>query len=830
MPGVEPQRRFPSPPPSSAAELPMAYGGSWAGEATEQVTTRDACANDGSVATSAAGAAVRGLPQDGGWEQPKQQRPPRQVNTTAAGFNNPSMHPAPPIDGDGPNAWVTKDALMFLKARQAFGPLAQPDQVIAQASTDIWRQRLVKYINLSHGPGRGCTDPESWRFRFLRESCRKNDAFCLVLYQFHCLWSTNRDFLLSILPPSSHEYLGPTFEALVAVLGPNRGIRQRFLTWLACFPFDFDIVAQDDPSFCEMSSRVVRFLTSVAEHWSGWLTHIRDRRYPFMSHELRDNFHLTSPDIQFLMCYHSWTLIGPWNMLNNANFSNVFDNDWRNEMHWLGHRNQQHVHEARDIIRRQYIAVANLGVPETDVPMAASGLTAAQNPSSPVANVNQSYDPAVLPVTSGPSVSSRPLHNAPYPGAQFVQGYRSSVPGHLVQQRPLEVGREPNRGPISGQQRFVQSARANANQPQFGPLVLRPATRVDKSRRYPSERQTQNKFAANMQAEMAGEQSAAPGGAEWPRNQNDFTSVRAGGPENKLYHYVVDFAVKPTLLSPQSWNQSFEFEVMPADMSLRYRLRLCAWLPTDREIHMVDWASSDCVWPPEIYIELNGEAVILRRAKDFRQDVPAELTDMIRQGSNVVKISLPQDPEKHEGEMPTFHFAIEIIATRNLTQTLRMVFEKPAVSAVETEKQIWRRLIDRDDDVTVSISLRDPFSAEMVKTPVRGLHCTHSECLDLQTWLLTRHGRHSRSTTEIAPTDGWKCPMCGKYAGPQCLGLDSYFLHVAGTLLDLGKGQTTRISVGKDGSWAPFEEARGNNHHQASVAQSQQSGGGGQLY
>ncbi|KAG8420800.1 hypothetical protein J3458_002727 [Metarhizium acridum] len=430
-----------------------------------------------------------------------------------------------------------------------------------------------------------------------------------------------------------------------------------------------------------------------------------------------------------------------------------------------------------------------------------------------------------------------------------------------VGQHPREAGLVPGQTPISGQQRLVQSPRIKTTSRHLshpGSLVGRPTSQIVKNRSFSLERPSQKKLVANTHAVMARGRSATPRGrlstaplreADYPRSQYDWTSVQSGlhlarsrspqrvsaeGPGTRYYQYLDRFAVKPTVLFRQNGAiQTFDFAVTSTEFAersqllraeeakvhqyrqgaLRYRLRLSGQLPENKTTCIADWASSPCVWPLEVYIKFNDEAVFPLRPQHFHQNLPIELTDMIRQGFNTVKISLPENTENYK-ETSVYHLAVEVIKTMDHESTFAMVMELEAFSVEQTEKEIERRLRpDDSDDVIVQddslcISLTDPFSASMVKSPVRGLRCKHIECFDLEIWLQTRRGKPSQSKTEPALADGWKCPLCGEYAGPLGLRIDAYFVRLRKALIDAGKGQTKSIRVTQDGNWTAIEEPK----------------------
>lgn len=81
------------------------------------------------------------------------------------------------------------------------------------------------------------------------------------------------------------------------------------------------------------------------------------------------------------------------------------------------------------------------------------------------------------------------------------------------------------------------------------------------------------------------------------------------------------------------------------------------------------------------------------------------------------------------------------------------------------QERLWRQTVVIEDSVQVSsdyvLPLTCPLSGERLQVPVRGQHCAHIECFDLQS---LRH----------APPVGWRCPMvgCGSSVVPELLQKD----------------------------------------------------------
>lgn len=53
----------------------------------------------------------------------------------------------------------------------------------------------------------------------------------------------------------------------------------------------------------------------------------------------------------------------------------------------------------------------------------------------------------------------------------------------------------------------------------------------------------------------------------------------------------------------------------------------------------------------------------------------------------------------------------------------------------------------------ITIRLVDPYSWDEIRTPVRGVKCTHAQCFDLKTFLSLMYSARNRT---------WKCPLCSK--------------------------------------------------------------------
>ncbi|CCE29370.1 uncharacterized protein CPUR_03063 [Claviceps purpurea 20.1] len=304
-----------------------------------------------------------------------------------------------------------------------------------------------------------------------------------------------------------------------------------------------------------------------------------------------------------------------------------------------------------------------------------------------------------------------------------------------------------------------------------------------------------------------------------------------GGDGTRYYQFVSGFALDPTPIYPRRGVQRFEFTVTADDFSiksglkrtedtvahhfkhgsLRYRLRLIRGHKTERVIDRDSWLASPSIWPAEIYLLFNDEPVYPRRGHHFHHDIPIELTDLLREGLNTIRVSLPKGPHGSSTEAG-YHLAVESVVTMDHASTVDMICKGQRIGPEETCREIQRRMqMAASDDVIVQddclcISVTDPFSASMFQIPVRGSSCKHIECFDLQTWLQTRSSKGSLSRTEPSLADGWKCPICNGDAAPPNLRVDEYLVDVERTLKLAGQVRTRSISAHVDGSWTANEE------------------------
>lgn len=201
------------------------------------------------------------------------------------------------------------------------------------------------------------------------------------------------------------------------------------------------------------------------------------------------------------------------------------------------------------------------------------------------------------------------------------------------------------------------------------------------------------------------------------------------------------------------------------------------------------------------YVFVNGAEMEPRRKIHNERDLSLDVTQRLKEGTNelVVKILLgPQECQKF-----CYVFGVEIMEISNFSRVRSLV---QSISVDDSRQAIQKRLNpnpDDDDELAIvtddlSISLIDPFSAQIFQTPARSSKCSHLECFDLDTFIQTR-----KSVSGPAPmNDKWRCPICTSDARPQNLVIDYFLAEVRGVLEREDQLQIAQsISYRVDGTW-----------------------------
>jgi len=275
--------------------------------------------------------------------------------------------------------------------------------------------------------------------------------------------------------------------------------------------------------------------------------------------------------------------------------------------------------------------------------------------------------------------------------------------------------------------------------------------------------------------------------------------------------------------------------------TLRYRFRVCE--VAERDIiegapTLSGWITSTTMWPEAITVQLNKDSFPkLPRKENWRKAKPAELTTHVVPGVNVLSAAIFNKPKAGHA----FFGAVEEINTLKRSEILDFVWNYRALEPHLTLAVIKDRLqpsnFDSDDvqpEDEMAISLSDPFSASLCKTPVRGERCRHLDVFDLETWLQTRPAKrrcfhqvqeasscgrcdkHGPMWQEPSQVDVWKCPICSVDARPNSLWHDLFLQSVCDELSKQGKGNVKSIYVKTDGTWRSKDDGVESNDDEES--------------
>jgi hypothetical protein len=220
---------------------------------------------------------------------------------------------------------------------------------------------------------------------------------------------------------------------------------------------------------------------------------------------------------------------------------------------------------------------------------------------------------------------------------------------------------------------------------------------------------------------------------------------------------------------------------------------------------------------------MQGSFHEIRRHTHHGKDLPVEVTAFVGPGENELRVTLPaNDPS------PSHHaIAVEEVQTLSRPSVIDYVYQHGLIPEPVAHDQIKSKarkgldILDYDDvslsKSELTIDLADPFTTSIFKVPVRGKHCTHLECFDLEIWLQTRLPKtvvpamacpHSESVKcdcdrkeRISMVDVWDCPICGRDARPYSLQIDGFLLSVRQTLEREKKLNAKKLLMSPDGSW-----------------------------
>lgn len=475
-------------------------------------------------------------------------------------------------------------------------------------------------------------------------------------------------------------------------------------------------------------------------------------------------------------------------------------------------------------------------------------------PPQPTSRSHNQFPPStrpqpMIPVNQPPPVfnQNRPHHlpmpNTGPPSNSLIPPARSNAPRSQQQHpRPVVNNAQPltnNHGPI--QNNFTRDQRMNVtNQAQMRPPPTPPSNTTLPTTSTPG---LPVKPVNVHDTRLLPELSALPPVLTNPDSMQDaLHQIHLRQPATKLkdekatrlYQFVDSFASEPYVFRPKNAYFELPFSV-PSDTlenrvetihgsadsfqlatrklgndSIVLNLR-CVKISNHelsgiQNANLSTWAAIPTFYPEHIFVSLNGNHLEFRRKRNYKRDLPVDVTDIVQPGNNLIRVSF--HPSKDD-LYNTFAIAVEIVAF----QDHELVSAMPSKIAAEEALQVITAAVKPatttgDDDVTVvndsmSINVTDPFSLQLWTTPVRGIQCKHRECFDLQTFLQTRPSEMKDALTGVY---AWICPLCFKDARPRSLVIDGFMQTVRERLIEQRREDARNIIIKSDGSWTIKEE------------------------
>ncbi|KAJ5574310.1 uncharacterized protein N7459_008737 [Penicillium hispanicum] len=292
--------------------------------------------------------------------------------------------------------------------------------------------------------------------------------------------------------------------------------------------------------------------------------------------------------------------------------------------------------------------------------------------------------------------------------------------------------------------------------------------------------------------------------------------------ETELFHYLGGFTLEPHIVDPATFSYTWDFAVTPDDWkrfplfqetktgsrpTICYqtgcrslRLRSIALRGSEKQKKEQLWPTAPTTWPSVFYLFVNDTELQVRRKVHNGKDLPLDITRHLRPGANKLSIHLLLGPD--ECKDMQYAFGIENMETVDFTCASGHVGRLPA-DVFRTNIQQRLNPKANDDDLAVvtdslTVSLIDPFTAQIFQVPARSIHCNHQECFDLDTFIKTR-----KSESGSTPmNDNWRCPICNADARPMNLVVDCFLQEVRAELMRSNRLEGAQaIQICADGTW-----------------------------
>lgn len=608
---------------------------------------------------------------------------------------------------------------------------------------------------------------ENSRFTSLHEACQCNDIMYLVIHQVFCLSFLQSSYLVALrFSPQEHAGIGVLNWLLVS----NQNLSRPVLEYFTYFPQSPEVLGT--PSYAVPLQLVRTFLAALGAHWEGLRGACLHRKCPPSPMELVTTFHVQSLIMQKTMFIALQRQMPGANHESSSQATILFIDEQR-KLPNLPVVTHEMLRRDVEAFGQRYRALQHAegepAQPRLDRQRASTDRVSVrrQNPGQQLGvpqYARRHYDQYVFQIQPpGTQSHARPL--APSTHTSLQSQSKSSAllppPGH-----PVSYMTNPNsdrvalhqarlRSPIPRKLNLAGNATPNLRLYQYVETLLLSPQQLDATTAF----------------------------KEW----------RFTIPAPSFKEKTQDIPSEDPLSSIKS--RLFRLG------STLFRLKAVATNESNAEVTSSVFNVSPVFWPQVCFISINDTVdVETRRKQHYGRDLPADLTHLVVSGENVLQVSNHAVPEEAN---KTFYFAVEQI---RVTDHVEAMAQPSRVSATESLAAITSTLkLAQDDEVSfldssVSIDLIDPFMATIFSIPVRGKHCKHRECFDLDAFLKSRTAKVKDGPTN---PDQWFCPICKKDARPFMLVIDEFLVEVRRDLQLLGGLDAKAIIVKADGKWVP---------------------------
>jgi len=725
--------------------------------------------------------------------------------------------------------------------------LATFDTTIAEMSTRI---------NLS--------DRAQLRLPWIRDACQNDDLFFLLLNQLLCTWHFNKDLLV---PLGINSTCDAGFRTLELLFASNSDLPQELLAFLAGWP-NSPYSLKANAELNQWVINIGHFLPQLSARWDDFRQLCIQRRCPPTAREVTDAFRCPPsavlPRAIFSSLARQTALGYPPEFYNaaydlfrtnqNDYFAAIFSRrldcslaqDYTAFATQYGHLLEQHWRRLSGAV---VLSSAPPSLPRPSIAQAKTSQSSFTSPSQRTfpglvtapQNSASSNQGLIDSIARGGAASS-PVDS--FPAETAAQRVRASVDSgrgmlhNRTQTSPVVQPSSNSMGPIrsnfartnlqslstAGSQASPASYRTTNHAQSSRTQIVRPNLPPHPAQPLLPDPRNLPPFLTNPIPEQE-----ALHLAHLREPQTEVKSVKPGETP-RLYQSVQYLALGPHVFTPEMAFFEVSFPLLPDVVGrkaeiiqpsfgsfdlpkrilstdlLLFNMR-CIQLKADQEVpDESDWAALPTYFPQHIFISINDEHLEIRRKRQFRKDLPIDVTPFVKAGENKVTVSI--HGEKGE-EGKTFALAVEVIGLQDHSQALKMPTKIVAEEAKKSITSSMQPAADGDDDdmqvVTdnIILSITDPFLSSLFTIPVKGKKCKHRECFDLETFLQSRVSDNKDALTSVYE---WRCPTCGKDARPKSLVIDGFMQQVRDRLVEAGNTDARAIVIEKDGSWMMKQE------------------------